>query len=256
MADGDDQRDYSARSVQDVAGLTRRQQNDWDGRGALPHGRSSEEQWRRYTEREVFAIAVSAELHRRFGVPVERLKWVQGSMLKDGADHFSFAVEMMSLLGVGVWLLTDFEEVFIMDTELEFSDLWRIAFFGMENNSAFALLPVHYIVNKMLSLREEPVKLEAHGLGHKILAELDKPPYTPEEALVLRQVRSGAVSKVEVELRNGKIAVIRTTNRPDPATELVELLKEPYQSLLITKNDGKIIRISQEVTMKPSEATQ
>jgi hypothetical protein len=255
MPPGLDDREYSSRDVQEAAGLTARQQNDWDGRGLLPHAREGVEGWRRFTPREIFVLMVCSEIRRQFGTPVERLKYVQDFMLQDGANHFEAAVELMDFLGVGVWLLTDFESTFIMDSELEFIDLWQLGFFGagIEQPKAFALLPINPLVNRLLSCLKDPVQLEAHGRGYEIMrsARAMNQVRTREEAMVLEMIRSKKFVRVEVESPDGNVATIRTTTRPDPATRLDELLDEPYQRLSVVTKEGKVVSIEQEVTTKP-----
>ncbi len=258
MPPGPDDRHYSSREVQDVAGLTPRQVNDWDGRGMLPHSREGEDKWRRFTSRELFALAVCAEVRRQFGTPVERLKWVQEFMLQEGANHLEAAIQMMGSLGVGVWLLTDFEKTFIMDSELEFADLWQHGYFGPNREKSFVLLPIDTLVNRLLACLKEPIQLEAHGRGYEVIRAVRamERVRTPEEFLVLEKIRSREFSRVEVETANGRIETIRTTSRPDPGTRLEALLDEPYQSLRLTTKDGKVVSIVQEVTTKPRRASR
>jgi len=248
------ERMFSSRDVQEAAGLSSRQQNDWDGRGALPHERSGDEGWRRFSLREVFALATCAEIRRRFGVPVERLKSVSDFMLQEGADHLKAAVDLMSMLGVGVWLLTDFQETFIMDSELEFQELWQMGFFGAENESAFVLLNVTPLVNRVLACLNDPVRLEAHGYGYEILHKIRllAGGETPEEAEVLQKIRSGDFDSVEVTAPNGRIEYIRTTSRPNVAARVEELLaNHEYTTLTVIKKNGEVARINQEIITKP-----
>lgn len=254
-----DQRIFSSRDVQDAAGLSSRQQNDWDSRGALPHDRTGDEGWRRFSGRDLFVLMICAELRRSFGVPVERLKYVQDFMLQDGADHLGVAIEMMSSLGLGVWLLTDFEKTFIMDSELEFADLWSHGFFGGDREHAFALLKLNPLVNRLLSCLKDPIRLEAHGRGYEIskAAYLYGRTRTPEEAEVLEIIRSGDFERVEVTAPDGKVETIRTTARPGAAARLEDLLTEhEYQTLTVVKKDGQVRNVVQEVTLKPQRNTR
>ena len=61
---------FSSCDVHQAAGLSLQQQNYWDQRGVLPHARSGAAGWRRFSLREVFALAISTEIRRRFGVPL------------------------------------------------------------------------------------------------------------------------------------------------------------------------------------------
>ena len=96
--------DYSPKNVHAVTGLTPRQLNDWDERGALPHERKGKEGWHRFSGRDIFALMVCSEFRRTLGIPVERLKFVREFMTQDGANHLSAAINLMGFLGVGVWI--------------------------------------------------------------------------------------------------------------------------------------------------------
>ena len=248
---------YSSRDVHAVTGLTPRQLNDWDERGALPHERNGKEGWRRFSPRDIFALMVCAEFRRTLGVPVERLKYVKEFMTSDGADHLSAAIQLMDVLGVGIWVMTDFKETFIMDSELEFHDLWRFGHFGADNESTLAFVNVTPLVNKLLGALEDPIELKAHGRGYEILRSLDemKPTLSTEERLVLDLIRGGEVSKVEVVLRSGDVETIRTTARLEAVADLNQILNgEPYQRLTVSKKDGTVVQVEQELTIKPARA--
>ena len=239
-----------------MAGLSARQQNDWDNRGMLPHKRQGEEGWRRYTAREIFVLMVCAEIRRRYGTPVERLRWVQQFMLAEGANHLEAAMELIVTLGVGVWLCTDLEETFAMDSELEFVDMWRSGYFGAEREKAFVFVPVNGIVNRMLSHLEKPIELPPHGRGYEIMRMLDgiHRARSPEEVLVLDLIRREDIDTVEVISPSGHVETIRSTAKHDPAASIEQLLDQPYQQLTIVTRGGKTVHIEQEITIKPDKA--
>lgn len=258
MSPGLDDRRYSSRDVQDSTGLSPRQQNDWDGRGLLPHERDGEEGWRRYTPREIFALMVCTEIRRQYGTRVERLKWVQQCMLEEGANHFEAAVYLMDTLGVGVWLCTDLKETFEMDSELEFTDMWQHGYFGAARERAFIFLPINPLVNRLLSCLREPIELEAHGRGYEIMQAVRAMHgvRTPEEAMVLDLIRNEEIETVEIVSPTGSVETIRTTAKFDPSTRFAELLGEPFQRLTVTKKDGRVVSIEQEVTTKPKKVAR
>ena len=257
MCSNNESPDYSSKDVHAVTGLTSRQLNDWDERGALPHERNGKEGWRRFSGRDIFALMVCAEFRRNLGIPVERLKFVKEFMSQDGANHLSAAINLMGVLGVGVWIMTDFEDTFVMDSELEFHDMWRHGYFGASNESTLAFVNVTPLVNKLLGALKEPMKFEAHGRGYEILRSLDGagPTLSAEEQLVLDLIRGGEVDKVELVLRSGDVETIRTTARMDAAADLAQLLsEEPYQRLTVLKKNGTVVLVEQELTMKPTKA--
>lgn len=253
MADADDDRVYSSGEVRDVSGLSYRQLNDWETRGAMPPNPDRDAAWRRFSYREVFALTVCAELRSRFGVSVERLKFVQQFMLQDGADHLTAAVDLMNTLGVGVWLMTDFESVFDMDSELAFADYWKRGYFGGPI-PAFAFLKLNPVVNRILATLPDPVHLPDHGAGYDMVRALRQQfgVRSAEEFTALDMIRSGDFDKIEIVLKDGTIDRIKTTSHPDVKVRVAELLQQhKYQKITITQREGQVMTIEQEATTKP-----
>ncbi len=69
--------EFKAGDAKKAAGLSYRQLNDWDQKGALAGERASESGWRKFSPRELFAVLICAEIRKRFGVPVESLNWIK-----------------------------------------------------------------------------------------------------------------------------------------------------------------------------------
>ncbi len=201
---------------------------------------------------------VCTEIRSEQGTPVERLKWAQEFMLQEDANHFEAAVEMMALLGVGVWLCTDLEKTFVMDTELEFTMMWQDGYFNARREKAFIFLPVNPLVNRLLSCLKEPVELEAHGRGYEMMraAEERHRVRSPEEMLVLDLIRSDGVDTVEAVSPTGEVEMVRTTTRHEATADINRLLDEPYQRLTVVKKDGSTVLLEQERTIKPKKAAR
>ena len=251
----DSGRVFTAADVRKAASLSYRQLNDWEHKGALPREEARGAGWRKYTLREVFVMMVCAEIRRRFGVPVDRLRFVREFMLQDRADHLRAAAELMAILGVNVWLVTDLEETFIMNSELEFRDLVNHEFLGGDHPRAWILLKVNPIVNKLLGALKDPIHLASHGRGHEILRELRQSlgVRTPEEYDILQMIRSGDFDRIDVEMKNGEIRTIRTTKQvTDPESEdLTRLvLQHEYQTLIVTRRNGRTVSIGRTVPRK------
>lgn len=249
------ERVFTARDVQEAAGLSSRQLNDWDVRGALPHERGADAGWRRFTARDLFILMTCAALRRQFGVSVDRIRYVQQFMLQDGADHLEAAIHLMSTLGVGVWLLTDFEKTFVMDSELEFQDLWQHGYFGGSASDSYALLKINPIVNQFLGCRTGGLFLPEHGRGYEIMQEMRSAfgVKSPEEFEVLQMIRGGDFERVEIKSLKGEIQTIRATSYPDPDANLDDIRREhPYLSLTVVQRDGRTVSIEQTTTIKPN----
>lgn len=245
----DDERHYTTGDVGRVTGLSYRQLNDWESRGALPGDEGREKSWRRFTTREVFVLLVLAELRKGFGVSVERLGFVQDFMLQKDANHLHAAAELMVDLGVEVWLMTDFETTFVMDTELEFADMWQHGYFGGPLNT-FAFLKVSPLVNRILSLLKQPV-LPSHGRGYQIIAELHARfgARTPTEFRLLETIRTGKYDSIEVVMKDGTIDRLKASKRHDVLEDVSELLRSnDYQTVTVKTRAGRIVSVVQETS--------
>src|SRR5713101_2299156 len=130
---------FTAGDVKNAAGMSYRQLNDWDAKGALPSQREQESGWRKFSPREIFAIMVCKEIRDRFGAPLESLRFVREFMLQDGADHFRAAIEIMNR-GLAVFILTDLKDTFVMDSDLEFEDLFHLGYLRASENQGYILL--------------------------------------------------------------------------------------------------------------------
>jgi len=182
---------FLSHDVQAAAGLSSRQQNDWDARGALPHRRSGEEGWRRFSLRELFVLATCAEIRRKFGVRVERLKWVQDFMLKEGVNHLDMAAGVMSMRGEAVWLLTDLEKTFLFSPDPEFERLVAYLAFDVRGRVGFVLIKPAPLVDRVLGRLDDDIRLEAHGYSEEELRQIRMvADGTPEEADVLQVART------------------------------------------------------------------
>lgn len=253
MADETEAVFFTARDLREITGMSSRQINDWDDRGALPSARVGEAGWRRFTPREVFALAVCMELRQRFGLPVERLKFVLRFMLQDAANHLQAAARLVEQLGVSIWLLTDSEKTFILDSELEFEDLFKLGAFGGPEDAAFAFLKVNPIVDRILARLPEPISLPLHGRGRELLGLAHSPAdlMDPREVEVLETIRSGDYSMIEVTAKDGRVVSV-TRKRildADDVTRIAQLLKRhDYQRIIVTQQDGKVVFVEQQVT--------
>jgi len=203
--------------------------------------------------REIFVLMVCAEMRKRFGTPVDRLKVMKEWMLAEEANHLSAAIQIIGSLGVDVWILTDFDATFIMDSDLEMHSVFGMGVAGA-GADGFVLLKVNPIVNKLLGALKEPVELTKHGFGYEILAQWhkDAAALSPVEQQVLRLLREGLYDSIEITLKDGKIERIRQSKRIDASTRVGDLIKSnDYQQIRLNVQDGQVVLLEQAVTVKP-----
>jgi DNA-binding transcriptional MerR regulator len=250
---------FTAGEVREAAGLSYRQLNDWDHRGVLPRQPGRGEGWRRFSPRDLFALMVCAELRRQFGVPVERLRFVREFMLQENANHLKAAIWLMQVLGLGVWLVTDFEETFMMDSELEFMDMIEHGWLGGGETRAYAWLKVDPLVNKLLGALKDPINIvmdRSKGAAIMRLRDQLASGRSPEEVEVLRLIRSGQFETVEVKLKDGKISTIHTTDDLDErmvATLEKVIERDAFQTFTVTAKDGRIVSARRKTSHKPQQ---
>jgi DNA-binding transcriptional MerR regulator len=248
------ERTSRAGDILDVVGMSYRQINDWTQRGVIPDNRDSETGWRRFSAREVFMMKVCKEIRDRFGVPVEKLKYVSDFMLQSGADHFSTAVQIIAILGCAMWVITDFDSVFFMDSELDILDLAEHGYFGGDAKAGLVMVKVNPLVNEILAAQKAPVVLPLHGKGKSMIEKATKSllDLSIEEQKVIALARSPEVKSIEVVLRGGKIQQIKETKDLDIANLFEVMSSDDFQTLQITLRDGNIVSAQREVSTKPS----
>ena len=148
-------RRYTAKDVRSVASMSYRQLNGWDAKGLLPKSRSAPSKWRRYTYKELFAVAVCAEFRRQFGVPLESLQFLGKTLLRKDADYLCAAVQMIGELGVPVFVATDLKKTFVFDTAIKFADMFENGLGREHDMLGLLFLKVNPIVNRLLANRRE-----------------------------------------------------------------------------------------------------
>ncbi|MBP9115198.1 MAG: MerR family transcriptional regulator [Acidimicrobiia bacterium] len=242
-----------ASDVRENAGLSYRQLNDWESRGALPEDDDRGAGWRNYTPREVFVVMVMSELRKQYGIPVEKLKYIKDFMLQEGADHFRYCIEKISLLGTSIWLITDFDETFLLDTELEISDMFSLGYFHTEKQKGYCLLNLTPLVQRLVKTLKPDVDLELTDSGFQLRAAVRKGTTIQNnlEAQLLKHVRTEDITKIEIAMDSGEIKTLKVSQDRDVNSDVNDLLAQSdFQNILITHRDGETVRIEQTFTQK------
>jgi DNA-binding transcriptional MerR regulator len=200
---------FTASDARKVAGVTYRQLNDWDLKGALPSQRRQISGWRKFDPKQFFVILVCAEIRKQFGVPIEKLASLQKLMLQDGADHFSAALKMMRH-GLAVLILTDLSQQFDMDADFAIAELLGRGYCRYDKPQSYVLLLVNPIVNKMLKALKEPMRLEITDIAYNALIDAQAVARARDlaELEVLKLMRQPNISKITVTQTNDKEALL------------------------------------------------
>ena len=251
--------EFAPADLKEVTGLTYKQLNGWDKKGALPTDEQRGEKWRKFTPRMAFTAAVCSELRKRFNFPLESLVKIKAYMLQEGADHFSYAVEVMST-GFAVWLLvTPDADVFIMDTDTEFEDMFQSGFLRSRKIGGFTFLHINPLVNRVLSCLKEPIEL---SICPKIYEQIDEAKRAMrsrnnQEFQLLQFVRQPEVESVTANLKGGEITelfVDEELKKPDDAIDenlsLKTLMTSGYQTLTVKNHGGQVARLNRRTPIK------
>jgi DNA-binding transcriptional MerR regulator len=245
-------RTYTARDVHEMAGLSYRQLNVWAARGVLPGDHSRGAGWRRFSGRELFVLMVCVEIRRLFGVPVGRLRTVHSAMLHDNSDHFDTAARLIAKADEQIWLVTDLDEIVELTPESEVVAFTRKHLRAGDAPQGFLWVKLNALVKRLLT------RLQQDQIPSSLRRALSEPshdftPCSPEESEIIQCIRSGEFAKIEVLMKNGVIKTIRTdrhVTRPDQQ-DLTDLVRQhDFQTITLTRRDGRIVSIDQTVPMK------
>ncbi|MCP4445492.1 MAG: hypothetical protein GY811_09140 [Myxococcales bacterium] len=198
---------------------------------------------------------VCAEIRKKYGVPVESLRFVRNFMAQEGANHFRAAAELMATLGVPILLLTDLKKTFVLDSDIEFANLMSHGFLSGDKQPAYILLKVNHLVNRLLGCLKEPIHLPEHGKGYEVMARVYKQrtAQDAQERKVLQLIRDRSFRKVEVAMHDGTIRRVTGEQDLDPSVldDLSSILSEGrYQTLELTQQDGRIVHVSRKTPHK------
>jgi hypothetical protein len=172
-------------------------------------------------------------------------------MLQDDADHLSAAIQLMSVLGVGVWLMTDLEETFVMGSEIEFRNLMEPGYLRAETERGYLFINLTPLVNRLFELSDEGETIKPHGRGYEILHELGsrESVRNAAELKILEAIREGTFDRIEITLDNGKVRTLHKIDHPDISMSIDAFVKEhPYQSLNIAVRQGGVASLERRET--------
>ena len=250
--DGNDP-SFTAGDVKHAAGLSYRQLNDWDSKGALPNSREQEACWRKFTVRDLFVLMVCSEVRKRYGMPLEKLVWLKSFMLQGGADHFQAAVRMMQH-GLAVFIFTDLEKSFDMAADIAIADMLELGYCRYDHPHAFIFICVNPIVNKILAALKKPVRLEISDRVYKARwAANDKFRVQDDaELAVLDAMRDDDVKRFIVTARDKEI-LLELEQELQEGTDLNTAVGgHDFQTVTIKRHEGKNVRISRTMPKKIS----
>jgi DNA-binding transcriptional MerR regulator len=237
---------FTASDIKKAGGVSYRQLNGWDSKGALPRQRARNSGWRKFDPKQFFVILVCAEMRKQFGVPIEKLAWLQKFMLQDGADHFSAALEMMKY-GLAVLIFTDLSHEFEMDADYAIGGAIDMGSCRHEKSQSHVLILVNPIINKMLLALKNPMRLEITEKIYDAVSDLRASMTVRDtvELELLKLMRQSDVSKINITQTDGKEVVLEI----DENTEGDGTIRNDQISIAVHEKDD-VAPISRRVVKK------
>ncbi len=255
-------KDLTASDLQKASGMSYRQLNSWDEKGAIPSSREHEEAWRKFTPNDFFTILICKELRDRFGVSFEAIRKLQDRFDKDKVNNLQQAINLITPLGYTVCLFTDLEEDFFIDQDLEIANYIRAGLFRKKNAKDYIVLRLNPLVNKIFEILKKPPVPDGDEWYQKLF-ELQGQRFVQNDAEfhLLSIVRSKDFRSITVHLKDGRIYQTDTyeelREKVDDTNELMKIIKEKqYQSVAIDLVNGEVIRISRKSPIKFSKTTE
>jgi len=239
----------TAGDVKNATGMSYRQLNDWDSKGALPSQRQEESNWRKFTARQIFAIMVCKEIRDRFGTPLESLRGVREFLLQEGTDHLLAAIELMRF-GFAVFIMTDLTETFVLEPDFEFETLLTYGILRTREDQGYVFIEVNHLVNRLLACLKTPVAaLHIRDDNYRVLRSANTLiPQNEQEIALIRAIRQGDYQRVTLTKRNNENLVLEVEQElPEPeanTADINELLKEhEFQTVTVSRTNGKNVRV-------------
>ena len=249
-------KDLTASDLQKASGMSYRQLNSWDEKGAIPESRDQLDRWRKFTPNTFFTILICKELRDKFGVSFEALRRLQRKFEEDGAEKLQHTLQCITGLGYSVCLLTDLKDEFFIDTDLEVSNLLRAGLLRKKNANDYIILRLSPLVNKVLELIKQPPLPDGEEWYEKLF-ELLGQTFVKNDAEfhLLSLVRSKEFRSITIHLKNGQIYQTDTYEelgeKMEDAKDLLKIIKEKqHQSISIDLTGGEVIRVTRKSPKK------
>jgi DNA-binding transcriptional MerR regulator len=258
VSDAADERPIRAKDLKSAAGMSYRQLNEWEAKGALPSQRETAD-WRRYTLTEAFVITIAKAVRDAFGTPLDLLSWLTRSLLDLPNDPLRWAVAKMRDHHMSLFLRTDLKSYVWLGTDIDLGDEFEAGAGRSEDVEPTILLQLNPIVNRFLRLTKTPDPLP---ITHEFYAEIEETrrmevAQTLEEIHVLSLLRLKDVKSIKVTKKNDEIEMaeleyqIRAKDHRATSQTVKRMLDElPWGEVSATKADDGLTNIRKKVQVR------
>ncbi|MGI6240466.1 MAG: MerR family transcriptional regulator [Candidatus Omnitrophota bacterium] len=250
-----EERCFKASDVQKMAGLTYRQINDWDSKGALSNDRESSNGWRKFNLQEIFAMAVCKDVRDKFGVSIEVLEFLKSRLLSTKNDCFKKAIDYIFPWGSSAYLVTDLSSNVFVCINTAFGEMAQKGELDLiTKEEHLIIIKLNPILRKILTAVNYvfPISNQVNCKFAEVF-ENWRLMKDASEMEIIDAIRSGNFSEVKIFIKNKKPQRMALTNKlsEKDKKELIEQLcgkvkTDSYDSLYIHRSKGDILRLMRE----------
>jgi DNA-binding transcriptional MerR regulator len=258
ISDAADERPIRAKDLKSAAGMSYRQLNEWEAKGALPSQRDTAA-WRRYTVTDAFVIAITKTVRDAFGTSLDSLSWLTRSLRDLPNDPLRWAVAKMRDHHMSLFLRTDLKSYVWLGTDIDLGDEFEAGAGRSEDIAPTILLQLNPIVNRVLRLTTTPDPLP---ITDEFYAEIEatrrmEVAQTLEEIHVLFLLRLKDVKSIKVIKKRDEIEAaeveyqIQAQDQGATSQTVKQMLDElPWGEVSAKKADNGLTNITKKVQVR------
>ncbi len=209
----------------------------WEESGLIDAIPNSDKKWRKFNLLELLWINIISQL-REFGVPLQKIEVAKKSLFyaPDGDEWYT--------LDFAIWqILQDQKYIKLLifpDGKAFLREENELIFDGYDIQGNYIHLNFSNLVKEVFNKPELQVRYDSFILKDS-------------EQEVLKLVRSGDYSKVEITTKDGEIERYNATEHIDADKRIGELLtnkKNGFETITLEKADGKVVSITRTIKEK------
>jgi len=156
--------------------------------------------------------------------------------------------------GLAVFIFTDLEESFDMDADIAIADMLELGYCRYDHSHAYIFICVNPIVNKILTALKKPVRLEISDKVYKARWAANSMFRVQDDAefAVLDAMRDNDVKRFSVMKKYKEILFEIEQELPEGADLNTAVSSHDFQTVTISRHEGKNVRISRTMPKKIS----
>lgn len=210
--------------------------NHWDSKGLIPEScRAKSQKWRYYSLVDLVWIAIIKGL-REFEVGLPFIQKVKSSLkVQFGISEFS---ELEFYISWAAVQKVPCEILIFRDGSAEIATIYEI-----EDSKEKIGLEAHFNFSLNMILQSVMPELDLQP-NYSLWVKLEQ-----DVAKIVNYIKTGNYKEISVEMKNGKVETISTTELHDPKSQIHGLLRRgEYQEVSHIQKNGKVLHIKRKKT--------